>query len=64
MPLHGFAQNQIWSEITALACELLAWMQMLALTARPAAGNPDGSGCESSPSPGGSSAAAAACGSA
>jgi hypothetical protein len=35
MPLHGFAQNQIWSEITALACELLAWMQMLALTARP-----------------------------
>ena len=22
--LHGFAQNQIWCEITALACELLA----------------------------------------
>jgi hypothetical protein len=32
LPLHGFAQNQIWCEIVALACELLAWMQMLALT--------------------------------
>jgi hypothetical protein len=32
LPLHGFTQNQIWCEITALACELLAWMQMLALT--------------------------------
>jgi hypothetical protein len=31
LPLHGFAQNQIWCEIVALACELLAWMQMLAL---------------------------------
>jgi hypothetical protein len=31
LPLHGYAQNQIWCEITALACELLAWMQMLAL---------------------------------
>jgi hypothetical protein len=30
LPLHGFAQNQIWCEIVALACELLAWMQMLA----------------------------------
>ncbi|WP_371826021.1 transposase [Nonomuraea turcica] len=29
--LHDFAQNQIWLEIVALACELLAWMQMLAL---------------------------------
>ena len=28
----GFAQNQIWCEIVALACELLAWTQMLALT--------------------------------
>jgi Transposase DDE domain group 1 len=25
-----FAQNQIWCEIVVLACELLAWMQMLA----------------------------------
>jgi hypothetical protein len=32
LPLHGFAQNQIWCEIVALACELLAWMQMLAFT--------------------------------
>jgi len=31
LPLHDFAQNQIWLEIVALACELLAWMQMLAL---------------------------------
>ena len=32
LPLHGFAQNQVWCEIVALACELLAWTQMLALT--------------------------------
>jgi DDE family transposase len=31
LPLHGYAQNQLWCEITALACELLAWMQLLAL---------------------------------
>jgi len=31
MPLKGFAQNQVWCEIVALACELLAWTQMLAL---------------------------------
>jgi hypothetical protein len=31
LPLQGFAQNQIWCEIVALACELTAWMQMLAL---------------------------------
>ena len=31
LPLHGFTQNQIWCEIVALACELLAWMQILAL---------------------------------
>jgi Transposase DDE domain group 1 len=31
LPLHDFAQNQIWYELVALACELLAWMQMLAL---------------------------------
>ena len=30
MPLQGFAQNQLWCEIVALACELTAWMQMLA----------------------------------
>ena len=32
LPLHGYHQNQIWCEIVALACELLAWIQMLALT--------------------------------
>jgi hypothetical protein len=31
LPLHGFAQNQVWCELAAMACELLAWMQMLAL---------------------------------
>jgi hypothetical protein len=34
LPLKGFAQNQIWCEIVALACELLAWTQMLALTGK------------------------------
>jgi hypothetical protein len=32
LPLHGFGQNQIWCEIVAMACELLAWTAMLALT--------------------------------
>jgi hypothetical protein len=32
LPLHGYAQNQIWCEIVAMACELTAWTQMLALT--------------------------------
>ncbi|TQN43618.1 DDE family transposase [Blastococcus colisei] len=32
LPLHDFAQNQIWCALVALACELVAWMQMLALT--------------------------------
>jgi hypothetical protein len=31
LPLHGFEQNQIWCELVAMACELLAWMAMLAL---------------------------------
>jgi Transposase DDE domain group 1 len=31
LPLQGFAQNQVWCEIVAMACELLAWMAMLAL---------------------------------
>jgi Transposase DDE domain group 1 len=31
LPLHGFDQNQLWCEIVALACDLLAWTQMLAL---------------------------------
>ena len=32
LPLKGFAQNLLRCEIVALACELLAWTQMLALT--------------------------------
>jgi hypothetical protein len=32
LPLHGYAQNQLWCEIGALACDLLAWTAMLALT--------------------------------
>ncbi|HUY48678.1 MAG TPA: transposase [Streptosporangiaceae bacterium] len=31
LPLHSFAQNQIWCELAAMASELLAWMQTLAL---------------------------------
>lgn len=31
LPLHDFAQNQIWLAIVALAAEIVAWMQMLAL---------------------------------
>jgi hypothetical protein len=36
LPLHDFAQNQIWCAIVALACELTAWMQTLAVTEHPA----------------------------
>jgi hypothetical protein len=32
LPLHDFAQNQIWCAIVALAGDLVAWMQILALT--------------------------------
>jgi len=31
LPLHDFTQNQIWCAIVALACDLTAWMQTLAL---------------------------------
>jgi hypothetical protein len=31
LPLHGFAQNQLWCELAAMAGELLAWTAMLAL---------------------------------
>lgn len=36
LPLHDLAQNQIWCAIVALATELTAWMQTLALTNHPA----------------------------
>lgn len=32
LPLHDFAQNEIWLAIVALASDLTAWMQLLALT--------------------------------
>jgi hypothetical protein len=32
LPLHDTAQNRIWLEIVSLALDLLAWMQMLALS--------------------------------
>ena len=32
LPLQGFAQNRIWCAIVALAVEITAWMQMLALS--------------------------------
>jgi len=34
--MHDFAQNEIWCAIVALAAELTAWMQMLALHSHPA----------------------------
>jgi hypothetical protein len=37
LPLHEMDQNKIWCAVVSLACELTAWMQMLALT------GPDGS---------------------
>ena len=34
LPLKGFAQNQLWCELAAMASELIAWTQMLALTGK------------------------------
>ncbi|MGH8967434.1 MAG: IS1380 family transposase, partial [Actinomycetes bacterium] len=36
LPLHGFAANQLWLEIVALAADLTAWAQMLAFGDHPA----------------------------
>jgi hypothetical protein len=36
LPLHEMDQNRIWCAIIALACELTAWAQLLALTGHPA----------------------------
>ena len=36
LPLHGYAQNQVWCAIVALASDVLAWMGMLALTSHDA----------------------------
>ena len=65
LPLHDFAQNQIWCAIVALACELTAWMQMLALHRH--RGPPVGTqtaadhGCSPSRRPSPAPAAAASC---
>ena len=34
LPLKGFARNQLWRELAAMASELIAWTQMLALTGK------------------------------
>lgn len=36
LPFHGFAQNQIWLEVVALAADLLVWTQTLAWHDAPA----------------------------
>nr|WP_325051942.1 IS1380 family transposase [Actinomadura harenae] len=36
LPLHGTGQNQLWLEIVAIALDLLAWTQLLALHDHPA----------------------------
>ena len=60
LPLHGYDQNQIWCQIVALACELLAWMAMLALTGTACRWeNPSACGYGCCQPPGGSSAAVA-----
>jgi hypothetical protein len=54
-PLHDFAQNQLWCAIVALACELTAWAQMLALpghSARRWEPNDSDSACSRSPGDG------------
>ncbi|EFC79773.1 hypothetical protein FrEUN1fDRAFT_7102 [Parafrankia sp. EUN1f] len=35
MPLHDFTQNQIWCALVALALDLIAWTQLLALPDEP-----------------------------
>ncbi len=36
LPLHDLNQNRIWCAVVSLACELLAWLQLLALVRHPA----------------------------
>jgi hypothetical protein len=57
LPLHGFAQNQLWLAVVSLAVELTAWLQMLAFTDHPARRwDPNGFGCACSRPPAASSA--------
>jgi hypothetical protein len=59
--LHDFAANQIWLELVALAADLLAWTQHLALADTPAEpGSPNGCDCGCSTSPAAPSEPAAA----
>ncbi len=63
LPLHGFAQNQLWCAVVALTCDLTVWMQLLAFTTEDGSHQarrwrPNGSGSDSSPPPRGWSAAA------
>ena len=52
LPLHGLDQNRIWQAVIALACDITAWTQMLALAEHPArGGSPNGSDYGSSPCP-------------
>ena len=46
LPLHDFDQNRIWCALVQLACELTAWLQMLALHDHHARRwEPNGYGC-------------------
>ena len=36
LPLHGFDQNRIWCAVVQLACEVIAWAQMLGFAEHPA----------------------------
>ena len=58
LPLHGYDQNKVWCEITAMACETAGLgPDARPHLSRPAVGTPDGCGCGSSPPPAASSAA-------
>jgi len=64
LPLKDFAQNQIWIAVVALATELTAWMQTLALTgtdARRWEPNDYGCGCSQWPGPSPADPAASGC---
>jgi len=51
LPLHTAAQNQVWLELVALASELTAWTQLLALDGPARRWNPNDCACACSPPP-------------
>ena len=61
-PLQGFAPNQLWCELVAMASELTAWMQMLALDGPARAWEPKRLRLRLFSAAGGWCAAAAGCG--